>query len=207
MQDTQIYTNAGHVDVAQGSVSIPRTDRQSAQLVSGLHGKYFELARSGRVFTGSNQAAQAWTVGLATTYTGLLVWNPISSQVNLEILFVGFAHSAVPTTIATIGLIGSGAALTTDIATNGGALTPYCTKIGPGAGYGRVTGGCTLTSTPVWIGQLLHGFTSNALPTGGSPALIDVEGAFVVQPGAYFGIGALTVATGLASITWAETPI
>jgi hypothetical protein len=197
----------GYSDVGQGSPATARFSRQSGLLTSDIAGKYSELSRSEKVFGAANSALTAWTVGLATTYTGLVVWNPAASGVNLVMLSVGFAHGAAPSTLPVIGLLGSGAITTTDIVTNGAALTPFCTYLTGGIGKGRASAGCTLTSTPVYLVALFSSPATGTLPVGGNPALIDLNGMFTVPPGAFIGLSANTVATGFGSFTWTEVPV
>jgi hypothetical protein len=64
----------------------------------------------------------------------------------------------------------------------------------------------TLPVAPTWLQMLMGGFTAAALPST-SPALIDVAGMWVVPPGGFIAIGALTAVTGLFSMQWEEVPI
>ena len=76
--------------------------------VSEVLPRLYALNWSGLVYSAANQAAQAVSVALATTYTGLGIYNPLGSGVNLVPLKVKFALSVAPAAIATLGLIGLG---------------------------------------------------------------------------------------------------
>ena len=141
-------------------------------------------------------------VALATTYTGLLVYNPIGSGVILIPRLVKFALSVAPAAIASIGLIsGVQSAAPTGLT----ALNVRNNQIGnAGSGKGLAYSAATI-ATPIWQQQLVDGFTAAALPAP-SP-LVDLKGDVVLLPGAFLAIGALTAVTGLGSISWQETPL
>src|SRR5512147_2521830 len=60
-------------------------------LISQLEARYRMAVRNGRVYFAANQATQAISVALTTTYTGLCVYNPVTSKKNLSILQVSFS--------------------------------------------------------------------------------------------------------------------
>lgn len=173
-------------------------------MVSDAHGRYGEAARRGRVFFAASAAAQAVSVALNTTYTGLCLYNPPASGSNLELLSVGIALSVAPAGIATLGLIGG--YIATGVVTHTAALTPGCTLLGGAVGVGKADSQATLPSTPVWLDQLGSGFTAAALYAT-TPSKIDIAGMWVVPPGGYIAVGALTAVTGLFSMQWEEVPI
>jgi hypothetical protein len=179
-------------------------DKQGAGLVSELHAPYYNLTYRGKCFSAANQAAQATTVALATTYTGIVISNPLGSGVNLEMLLASWALSVAPAAIATIGLI-TGFSGTTNV-THTTPLTPVSDVVGGGNGLALADSSATIVGTPRWHHQLMGGFTAAALPS--SPqVLFDLKGAIIVPPGGYIAIGSLTAVTGLGSFKWAESPI
>jgi len=188
----------------QGTPSPFTSDGTGSQRVSDAHGRYAEAARRKQVFYAASQAATAWSVALTTTYTGLVVYNPVNSPVNLEILQVGFALSVAPVAIAHIGLFSG--FLAAGITVHTTALVPSSTFIGAPPGYGKADAAATLVGTPVWVDALGSGFTAGALYAT-TPAKVDLAGLFVIPPGGYFGIGALTAVTGFGSVQWEEVPI
>ena len=154
------------------------------------------------MFYAANQAAQAVSVALATAYTGLCLSNPLNSKVNLELISVGLALSVAPAAIAPIGLIG-GQSSTAVVHTT--PVAPGSTLLGSPQGIGLVDVSATIP-TPKWLQMLMGGFTAAALPST-SPADIDVAGKWIIPPGGFIAIGALTAITGLFSFIWEETPI
>lgn len=193
----------GPIQASTGAATPFRADMTSAQCVADAHGRYAEAARRAGVFYACNQAAQAISVALATTYTGLCLSNPLNSGRNLELLTVGVALSVAPAAIAPIGLIG-GQSPSANV-THTTPLTPGSTLLGSGSCIAKADSAATIP-TPVWLEMLWSGFTAAALPAS-SPSLIDIAGKWVIPPGGFIAIGALTAVTGLWSMTWEETLI
>jgi hypothetical protein len=191
----------GEQKIDDGSFTNLAMNPSGAALVQTLHGRYTERARRGKVFAAASQAATTWTVALNTTFTGLVVYNPAGSPVDLAILQAGFALSVAPAGIASVSLFGGGTAA--GIATHTTPLTPYCTYLGGPVGYGKADAAATLVGTQVHLMPIMGGFTAAALP---SPALsvVDVGGSIVVPPGYHCGIACLTVAIGFAAMIWEE---
>jgi hypothetical protein len=174
-------------------------------IVNELHGRYYETAYRQNVFYAANQAATAWSVALATTYTGICLSNPAGNTKNLIPTKIGFALSAAPAAIASIGIIGG--YLSTGVVTHTTPLTPGSTFLGVGpTPTGKADAAATIVGTPVWILPFMGGFTAAALPST-SPAVVDLEGSIIIPPGGYICIGALTAVTGFGSIVWEEVPI
>ena len=181
-----------------------RQGKDSQVVVDELHGRYLEQGYRGNIFSGANQAAQAISVALATTYTGLLLYNPIGSGKILVPTKVKFALSVAPAAIASIGLIGGFAAT--------GGVTAQTTPVGvQSSQIGNLSKGVGITLsaativTPTWIMQLVDGFTAAALPAPSIPN--EMDGSIQVLPGAFIAVGALTAVTGLGSIFWEEIPL
>jgi hypothetical protein len=172
--------------------------------VSEVLPRLMALGWSGVIYSAANQAAQAVSVALATTYTGIGIYNPPGSGVNLVPLRVKFALTVAPAAIASIGAIaaysasGAVTAATTPLTVQNGIIGNTST------GKGRAYSAATIT-TPTWYEQFVDGFTAAALPSP-SPMVI-CDGSTLVAPGGFYGIGALTAVTGLGSIFWAEVPV
>lgn len=181
-----------------------RVDRTNARVVVDAHGRYFEAASRGLMFSAANQAAQAVSAALATTYTGILLYNPVGSGRILVPTKVKFALSVAPAAIATLGILGGFSAT--------GGVTAQTTKLGvqncrigdTSTGVGIALSAATIV-TPTWIFQLEDGFTAAALPNPTIP--YDFEGQFAILPGGFLGVGALTAVTGLGSIAWEEVTL
>jgi hypothetical protein len=179
-------------------------------IVSELHGRYYEAAYRRSIFNAANQTGIATTVGLATTYTGLLLSNPINSPVNLVLNKVGFSFLVAFTAAATLGLMtgyNSGVNVT-----HTAAATPRSSFFGLGAaGYGLADTSATMPTAPVVTYAFGSGLTG-AISTEQqvSPTIIDLEGSLILPPGAYTGIYTSTASGALsmiASFSWEEVPI
>lgn len=185
-----------------GSTSMQRGTREGAGVIQQARGKYAEAVRRGRCFHGSNQAAQAVSVALATTYTGLCLSNPNRSNKDLLVRVVGFALSVAPAAIASLHLIGGWSA--TDVA-HTAAVTPDNAYLGAtDAPQGKLDSQATIP-TPKYLMSLNHGFTAAALPSQ-SFQPFDLNDAFILGPGGFIALGALTAVTGFASFFWEEVP-
>lgn len=193
----------GTQTLADGENMPFRQGRGGELIHSQLRGRYAESSERGKLYYAANQAAATWSVALNTTHTGFVVYNPITSTVNLSILAVSFALSVAPAGIAHIGLFGGGN--TAGIATHTTPLTPAGLYLGQAAGQAGADAAATLVGTPVWLMPFMGGFTAGALPST-SPVVIDIGGAITVPPGYYCGVGALTAAVGFAGMWWEEVP-
>ena len=184
-----------------GTSTPVRLGRTGSQIVTELHGRYFEAMRVGIGFSAANQAAQATTVALATTWTGIGLYNPVGSGKILVPNKFKWALSVAPAAISVIGLL-------TSFATTGGVtaqttpLTPQCNQIGNAArSVGIALSAATIT-TPTVLATCYDGFTAAALP--GPTVPVDFEGVFGILPGGFVGIYTLTATTGIGFLSWEE---
>jgi hypothetical protein len=176
-------------------------------LVSNLHGKYADASRRGNLFVASNVAAQAVSVALNTTYTGLALTNPAGSGKNLSVLAVSYALTVAPAGIASLHLIGGFSAAgvvthTTPLAAPG---IQNC-FIGAGANSVAKVDSAATVVNPAYIMPLEHGFTAAALPSSGTNWR-NIDGLFTIQPGGWMAFGALTAVTGFGGFIWEEVDI
>ena len=96
---TQIAGQVGPQVLQDGTIADIRLGKTGEVAVQELHGRYFEQVYRGNVYSAANQAAQAVSVALNTTYTGLMLYNPIGANVVLSVLKVKFALSVAPVAI------------------------------------------------------------------------------------------------------------
>ncbi len=186
-----------------------RLGSQGDQIVSGLHGRYYEAARRGQVFSACTVSATTWTVGLATTYTGLLLYNP-SSTVNLELISCGLALSTVQGVSVVFGL-GLGTVTPalyagwtiTNLVTNSTLVGSFLKSQGV-----ALTAAATLSPAPLYAETLgVFNYSSGA---GAATQIqnVDLGGRFVLQANTYaiVTIGQ-NAEVGFASLIWAEVPV
>lgn len=200
----QLSGAVGPQQLSDGSQAAPRLGRNGELIVGNLHGRYYEQVMRGNVYGASNQAAQAVSVALATTYTGLCLSNPLGSGKNLVLLSAGYALSVAPAGIASIHLIGSSSPSTN--VTHTTAVTPVNMLLGnTGSPVAKVDREATIP-TPLYLMSLMGGFTAGALPDSPN-ALFDIAGQIILAPGGFVAIGALTAVTGFGSFVWEEVAI
>lgn len=184
-----------------------RQGKLGEQIVSNLHGKFYEQVVRGNVYIASNVGAQAVSVALATTYTGLCLSNPLASGKNLVLLGGQYALSVAPAAIASLHLLSGYSAAanvvhTTPLASPG--IQNCLIGAGP-AGVATVDSAATI-STPRYLVGAGSGFTAAALYAT-TPSWINFDGLFVIPPGGFVAWGALTAVTGFGTLAWEEVPI
>lgn len=190
--------------------SVPQSIRmgqQGDQIVSELHGRYYEQSVRQKTFTAATQAHVTTTVGLATTYTGLVISNPVGSGVNAEILFASMMQSVIQAVQVEAFAIAVGYNATTNVT----HTTPVAVKsnlVGTGsAGLVVADVSATLPTAPVYDTFLTNTATATQ---NGAGMVVDLGGSIVLPPGGY----ACFVTPTQASVNgmwfafkWAENPI
>jgi hypothetical protein len=196
--------------IAAGQQVVQRAGNMGEQIISELHGRYYETSYRRAMFNAANQAAATTTVGLATTYTGLCLSNPVGSPVNLVLNKVGYSFIVAFPAAAAIGLM-CGYNSSTNV-THTTAGTPRSSFFGVGAtGSGLVDTAATLPTAPVLTHIFAAGLTG-AITTSSSNGtyVFDLEGGVILPPGAYAAIYTSTVSgtSGFfGSMQWEEIPV
>ena len=112
-----------------------------------------------RFFSIANQAAVATTAALATTFTGLLVGNPLGSGVRCKILEFGYAMTLAGSKAGAVGLMTGSCAVTAITA----SLTPAPIVGGGPTSKVLATAGQTI-ATPV-LNRICGGYGTLATTT------------------------------------------
>jgi len=194
---------------AEGVVNDQRGGNQGEMIVSELHGRYAEATISKTVFGAANAAGATTTVGVATTYTGLAISNPVGSGVNVLLNKVGFAFLLAFPAAAAIGIM-VGFNATTNV-THTTPVTPGNNFLGQVSGLALVDAACTFPTAPVLRTILATGLTGAVTTEAIATAeLIDLEGSILLPPGGYAALYTST-ASGAASLfgsfSWEEIPV
>lgn len=206
----QVGALASTTSLPAGQQTISRFGNMGDQIVSELHGRYYETCYRRAAYVAANQAAATTTVGLATTYTGICLSNPVNSTFNLVINKVGYNFIVAPAAALAVGFM-VGYNGSTNV-THTTPITPRSSFVGVGAtGVGLVDAAATLPTAPT----VSHIFASNitgAITTAadGAGGLVDLEGSVILPPGAYAAIytSAASGTSGfLGSISWEEVPV
>jgi hypothetical protein len=188
-------------NLTDGLVAKSRGGRQGEQMVSELHGRYYEQTFRENMFSVCNQAAVTTSTTLNTTFTGLAVANPAGSGYNLVINKFTCAQFAVGAA-AVVGIsVGAGAAA--------GSLTIRNRKFGGRSSIATASAGATIAAP---ILMVTAGEVGSLATTGYGlqPGLVlDLEGSLIIQPG-FFVASDTSIATTTAlifSFCWEEVPI
>lgn len=194
---------------ADGAYLNLRSGKAGDLIESQLHARYYEQTYRKNMFFAATQSGQTSTVGLATTYVGLVVSNPVGNLVNLAINKVSFGWTVIAAAVDTVGIaIGFNASTnvthTTPVTAGGIGSTIY--GVGP-APTAKADTSATLPTAPVYYAFLGNTPTAITNPNGG---VIDLEGSLLIPPGGYV-LTATTAASPtsafLASIQWEEIPL
>lgn len=195
-------------NVSDGTVAKARAGRQGDQIISELHGRYYEQTYRNNMFFAATQALVTTTVGLATTYTGLVLSNPVTSPVNLVLNKASMMQSVIQATQVEAYAIATGFNAATNV-THTTPVAPRACLIGSGkTPNGLADVSATLPTAPFYTMFVTNTGTIAADSTG--LQVVDLEGSIVLLPGAY----ALWVTPAQASVAgmwfsfgWEEVPV
>jgi hypothetical protein len=190
-----------------GSIQNMRGGRQGDLIVSELHGRYYEQCYNKNVFNAASQAVATTTVGLATTYTGLALSNPINSPVNLVLLRATLMQSVIQSTQPEAFALAYGYNQGTNV-THTTPVTPQCNVIGatnvPNA---KADASATLPTAPVYGDFLTNTASATVMNSG---VFADIAGSVILPPGGF----ACFVTPAQASVAgmwfgfhWEEVPV
>jgi hypothetical protein len=164
-----------------------------------------ESVLEGNCYSYANQTGTVWTVGLATTNTGLCVANPVGSGKDLSILAAGYSEVVAPTGIAD-AWIAAGYHASTDVALGVIGVAKNL-LVGGGIGVAKVYSGATLPVAPTYRFPIMTGHTSANLSTSAAPGLIRIDGLLVLPPGGFAIIANFTIGVAVGAkgaILWQE---
>ena len=168
---------------------------------------YYQDAYHGQIFTATAAAINS-TVGTATTYSGLLLTNPSTSNVNLVLMRVGISVTTPPAVPIVVGIM---AASNTTAVTQGTAITPASTKItansttasGLASSNGTIPANATLR-------QIFGTLTSAANSTAPFVSnYYDLNDSMILCPGSFAALYTSAASNSNsvnASFMWSEVP-
>ena len=179
----------------------------SGKLITAGGGKYREATLAGRMFSVANQAAVITTAGLAATYTGLAVCNPLASGKNLVMCGFNFGAGAAVPVATSIGIMGGGSGCEAATA----IITIQNRLIGGGGSSALADSAVVFTTTPVLLQLIAEGWTE-ATTAGSISSIhnIDLDGSLIVPPGGYVAAYTSAIVTGavlLFGFVWEEVNV
>lgn len=195
-----------------GTTANNRSGQTGDQIVSEYGPRYALAGNAGEIFSAANQTAVTHTVGLATTYTGFVLINPVNSGKNAEIIFASATVSVAASVAGNLGLIlgGSAAGVTafTAIATSLWGTTRADNNAATNGSVCSVAAaGITLVGTPryaLWLTSVGTGAVN--LFSIAPAAIAELGGSISVGPGGYCAFGSYTaIATDVCAFVWRES--
>lgn len=204
---------------ADGNVVKARSGRNGEQIVSGLHGDFYESSRRGQVYFASTViAGVVIPVAAATLDSKFTLHNTAASGVNVELISI-FLMAVNATTVAGVHSL----MVQRNLASSGGIPTTVTTPcIALSAGLGSVSNGVTVNAqstltnaqipgvaTAPYIGCWALGGYGAVTSTGMADLTYNFNGKLVLAPDSLVALvqnRANTVAS-FCHVVWAEYPV
>ena len=200
----------GPQTLADGNTGEGRIGRTGEDVVSELHGKFYEQAKRGNVYSGVTAVSGVAPGTAIGTTAAFALYNPLNSGFDLVILRASMSYLSGTLGIGFVNWIMHTAAVQAGAAVTGTAISVVRANGQNGVGVGK-----PLTTATVVAGVLTRLF-GNLPPMLASSVLTpwrlddDVDGALVVPPGAAVSLQA-TAAAGTSPLVifdclWEEVP-
>lgn len=202
----QVGPVASTTSLSAGVQATARLDNLGGLAATQLLPRYYETTYRRSMFTIANQTGVTTSAALSTSYTGLVLQNPVGSQFNIVLTKVGYAFTVAPTAAVTVGLMTgvNTSTFTTNLVTPRNRYVGGITSIG-------VASTSTTIATPV-LETILGTVLTGAITTQSqqAPTVIDMEGSLILSPGAFVAFYTSTAsgASGFfGSFQWVEVPL
>lgn len=168
---------------ATSNLVTQRFGRYADGVVSEYNARYYQATKDGLCYTAATQTLVTTTVGLATTYTGLVLSNPITSSVDLVIVSASMMQSVIQSVQVEAFALATGFNSATNV-THTTPVAPKSSLIGSGlTGSGLADVSATLPTAPFYDTFITNTGTATADSTGVQVA--DIAGSIVLKPGGY----------------------
>lgn len=201
--------------ISAGLQPVARYGNMGEQIVSELHGSYYESAYRKALFSGATQAviATATNAGLSASTTGVpVLYNPIGNMYNLVLLKVGYGFLLAQPTAASIIGLATGFNATTALSGTLTTVTPKSRFLNGPAPTGQMFFSAAITLPTIGTLDTVFGVIGTGAITVNTsvPSSYDYDGGLIIPPGGYVHLytSAASAASSLmASFTWEEVPI
>jgi hypothetical protein len=197
--------------IASGTNPTIRLGQLGEVIVSELHGRYYETTYRRNMYTAMLTSGTTTSAGLSTTFTGLLLHNPINSTVNVVLNKVGYAFLVAFSAAAAVGLQTGqvSTALLSSLSTTNTLIRTNYVGLPNNSGQALVYSGAT-TASPAIQSILGAGLTGAITTTPFAMNYYDIEGSVILPPGTWVGTYTST-ASGASSMftsfTYEEVPL
>jgi len=204
----RVVSNDRDYNVSPGpDAVVTRVTPTNTQLVSVMHGRFYELSRIGNLFYAANTAGVLTAATTTGAALGLCISNPAGNNKDIIIEAYGITNAVAETALSNFGLMGgysvAGVATHTTALAFGTAFASL--NLGnPSAPTALVDAAWTAVNP-----RVLMMFGGSALATAvntGQFGMIDIGGAIRLQPGAWVSGYTLTAITVQQAFWWSEEP-
>jgi hypothetical protein len=205
--DLNLQLPIGAASAADGIHSVGRAGRTTEQVISQVHGQYYEASSRGKIFMAQAiiTAPVIWTTEAGTG--GPLLWNSSASVIG-NILAVGWGISTVSTAGAAVGLTGgyaqtadptSTTAIDSQACLNGTSTTPTISAYRVGT-----------TGTNRWFLPLGDLYTGALTVDVGKVNWVRLDGLLSIPQYSFVSFSASATASTTVmnvAIIWEEVPV
>lgn len=209
----QGQVGAPSTSMTAGATPPIRQGQLGDMIVSQLHGRVYETSYRKQYFSCALTTGTTTSAALATSFTGLMLYNPPNSTVNVSVNKIGMSFGVAFAAAAAIGvMVGQ---TMTPLATFSAANTRVQNMFinGP-AGQAVAYNSATIASAEPGLPKLLQVFgqgMTGAITTVPQIAghFVDMEGGLILPPGAYMATYTSTASGAsslFASFTYEEIP-
>lgn len=101
----QVGPIASTTSLSAGVQATARMDNLGGLVATQLFPRYYEITYRRNMYTGANQAGVTTSAALSTSYTGLVLQNPVGNLFNLVVTKVGYSFTVAPAAAVAVGLM------------------------------------------------------------------------------------------------------
>lgn len=218
-----IVNPPSNISAADGTNLPILQGKAGEQMVSELHGKYYNQAYRGNVYWGSTALAGVTLPILSSTSPTFVLWNLQGSGKNLSLIRCqitpttamttasGYGYAFVPNAGAAIGTAAPFSAFTQITATRGPCLVPATAGQGNSAALLASAATLTTAATQFRSNGMSSGTGAITVPASQPVLSEDFDGTLILPPGTAMIVGTTIVTSGQTAtgvtLIWEEVPI
>lgn len=179
---------------------------------SQLHGRLYETTYRKNHFSCNLTTGTTTSAALATSFTGLMLYNPPNSTVNVSVNKIGMSFLVAFAAAASVGIMTAqtNTPLATFSAANASVKNMFVNgPVGQAVAYNSATIATAEPGLPKLHQLFGTGLTGAITTTPMTNLFVDLEGGLILPPGAYMATYTSTASGASsmwASFTWEEIP-